>query len=41
MNYLDPMNKLIILIGWWVNYPTFFKSNLKKNLIRKTHKKNI
>jgi len=31
INYLDPTNKLLIFIGWWVNYLPFFKDNLKKN----------
>jgi len=30
MNYLDSTNKLFIFIGWWVNYPPFFKGNLEK-----------
>jgi len=30
MNYLDPINKLLIFIGWWVNYTPFFKGNLEK-----------
>jgi len=31
MNYLDPINKLLIFIGWWLNYPPFFKGNLEKS----------
>ncbi|RHN71572.1 hypothetical protein MtrunA17_Chr2g0278301 [Medicago truncatula] len=36
MNYLDPTNKLLIFISWWVNYPPFFKGNLKKTKKKKT-----
>ena len=35
MNYLNPTNKLLIFIGWWVNYPQFFKGNLEKTLLFK------
>nr|ABN09079.1 hypothetical protein MtrDRAFT_AC173289g7v1 [Medicago truncatula] len=33
MNYLDPTNKLLIFIDWWVNYPSFFKGICKVNLM--------
>jgi len=26
----DPVNKLLIFIVWWVNYPQFFKGNLER-----------
>jgi len=32
MKYLDSTNKLLIFIGWWVNYPPLFKGNLEKTL---------
>jgi len=32
MNYLDPTKKLLIFIGLWVNYPSFFKGNLEKTI---------
>jgi len=34
MNNLDLINKLFIFIGWWINYPPFFKSNLEKTFIK-------
>ena len=33
MKYLDPTNKLLIFIGWWVNYPPLLKGNLEKTLV--------
>jgi len=32
MNYLNPTNKLLIFIDWWVNYPPLFKDNLEKTV---------
>jgi len=36
MNYVDSTNKLFIFIGWWVNYPPFFKNNREKTLTKTT-----
>jgi len=33
MNYLDITNKLLIFIGWWINYPPLFKGNLEKKIL--------
>ncbi|AES86336.1 hypothetical protein MTR_4g005870 [Medicago truncatula] len=36
MNYLDPTNKLLIFIGWWVNYSPFFKAKKRANFVIRT-----
>jgi len=41
MNYLNLTYKLLIFIGWWVNYPPFFKGNLEKTLKKLLINKNF
>jgi len=32
MHYVDPINKLLIFIGWWASHPPFLRGNLEKTL---------